>query len=80
MLFVVADADVLPHNRARFLQAATAMVTASRAEEGCLGYDYAWDVLEPNRLRVLERWRDGQPCAITSGHLIWRRFWRLCAR
>lgn len=58
MLFVVADASVFPHNRARFLEAAEAMITASRAEAGCLGYDYAWDLLEPDRLRALERWRD----------------------
>lgn len=60
MLFVVAEAQVLPRNRVRFMEAGSAMVTASRAEAGCLGYDYAWDILDPGRLRVLERWRDAE--------------------
>lgn len=58
MLFVVAEAEVPEASRAAIIAASTAMVTASRREEGCLGYDYAWDMLEPGRMRVLEIWQD----------------------
>jgi quinol monooxygenase YgiN len=35
-----------------------AMLTASRAEDGCLEYSYAQDVAEPSLIRVYEAWRD----------------------
>jgi quinol monooxygenase YgiN len=35
-----------------------AMVSASRAEDGCVVYAYAEDVLEPGLIRVSEVWRD----------------------
>ena len=38
-----------------------AMVAASRAEDGCLMYAYAEDVLQPGLIRVTELWRD-QAC------------------
>jgi quinol monooxygenase YgiN len=34
------------------------MVAASRAEDGCLEYAYATDVLEPGLIRVSEVWED----------------------
>ena len=30
------------------------MILASRAEPGCAGYDYAFDLLEPDLMRVRE--------------------------
>ena len=36
------------------------MIEASRAEAGCAGYDYAFDMLEPGLMRVREWWRDEQ--------------------
>jgi len=35
-----------------------AMITASRAEEGCIEYAYALDVLDEGLVRVSEKWRD----------------------
>ncbi len=35
-----------------------AMILASRAEDGCIEYAYGFDLLEPNRLRIIERWKD----------------------
>ena len=35
-----------------------AMVTASRAEDGCFTYAYGQDVLDPTLIHVVERWRD----------------------
>jgi len=55
-----------------------AMIQASRAEDGCLDYAYAEDVLEPGLIRVLERWRD-QPALdrhLASEHIkTWRAAW-----
>lgn len=58
MLIVIAEAQVPEGNRAAMVAAGTAMITASRKEEGCLGYDYAWDIIEPNVMRICELWRD----------------------
>ena len=35
-----------------------AMLTASRAEDGCLDYSYAEDLAGPGLIRVFEVWRD----------------------
>jgi quinol monooxygenase YgiN len=54
------------------------MVLASRAEEGCLDYAYAEDVLEPGLIRVTEAWRD-QACLdahFATDHIAaWRAAW-----
>jgi quinol monooxygenase YgiN len=34
------------------------MVAASRAEPGCIAYNYAQDVLEPEIVHVIEKWSD----------------------
>ena len=34
------------------------MIRASREEAGCIEYAYSVDLLEPNRLRIIERWQD----------------------
>jgi quinol monooxygenase YgiN len=55
-----------------------AMVDFSRAEDGCLLYAYAEDVLEPGLLRVTELWRDEAALAahLTAPHLAeWRSSW-----
>lgn len=36
--------------------AATAQIAASKGEGGCIDYTYAIDVLDPQIMRVLERW------------------------
>lgn len=33
-------------------------LAATRKEEGCLEYSFAVDVLDPNILRIAERWQD----------------------
>lgn len=58
MLIVIAEAFVPEASRAALLEAGAAMVTASRQEAGCAGYDYAWDILEPNVMRIRELWQD----------------------
>ena len=34
------------------------MIKASRAEAGCIEYAYSRDVIDPNLLRIIERWKD----------------------
>ena len=34
------------------------VVAASRAEDGCIDYAYAEDMLDPGLIRVIEAWRD----------------------
>ena len=34
------------------------MIRASRAEDGCIEYSYALDVLDEGLVRVSEKWRD----------------------
>lgn len=34
------------------------MIAASRAEPGCISYAYAQDVCDPDKLIIVERWRD----------------------
>jgi len=55
-----------------------AMVAASRAEDGCLAYAYAEDILEPGLIRVSEVWRDqaALDAHAQSPHIrAWRAVW-----
>jgi quinol monooxygenase YgiN len=55
-----------------------AMIAASRAEEECLEYGYAEDVLEPGLIHVKEIWRSraGLEAHLEAPHLrIWRASW-----
>lgn len=54
---VIAGTLVLePADRAAFLEAAAAMVLASRAEAGCHDYAFSADPSEPGGVRIFERW------------------------
>jgi quinol monooxygenase YgiN len=58
--------------------AMSAMIAASRGEDGCLVYAYAEDVAEPGLIRVSELWRDRDALArhFASAHLAaWRAAW-----
>ncbi|TSE00209.1 antibiotic biosynthesis monooxygenase [Mesorhizobium intechi] len=54
------------------------MVLASRAEDGCLEYSYARDVLDAGLIRVTEVWRDraALDAHFRAPHLAeWRASW-----
>ena len=55
-----------------------AMIAASRAEDGCIDYDYALDLAEPGVVRIFEIWRD-QACLdahFKTEHMAaWRAAW-----
>jgi len=55
-----------------------AMMTASRAEEGCLEYGYAEDVGEPGLIRVFEIWigQEALDAHFRTPHMAaWRAAW-----
>ncbi|MEO0464701.1 MAG: putative quinol monooxygenase [Pseudomonadota bacterium] len=41
-----------------------AMITASRAEEGCIEYAYSQDILDPTILHIVEKWVDQAALAV----------------
>ena len=57
-LIIAGTVRVPPENLERFRPHMQAMLTASRAEDGCLEYSYGEDVAEPGLIRVFEVWRD----------------------
>ena len=55
------------------------MVSASRAEPGCLEYSYAQDVFDPGLIRITEVWSDraALDAHFASLHIAtWRASWR----
>ena len=57
-LIIAGTVRVPPANLAGLKQHMEAMLAASRAEDGCITYSYAEDVVEPGLIRVFEAWRD----------------------
>ena len=58
MLIVLAEATLGEGTLETGREAFSAMVTASREEEGCLGYSYAVDILDPSKFIIVEKWVD----------------------
>ncbi|MFN4240464.1 MAG: putative quinol monooxygenase [Erythrobacter cryptus] len=58
MLIVLAKAKVSAAALEEARKAIAAMVAASNAEEGCIAYAFTQDLLEPNVLHIVEKWRD----------------------
>lgn len=78
-MLLIAGTIRLPADRlAAARPAMCAMLEASRAEDGCLGYSYAEDVFEPGLIHVVERWRDRAALErhFATPHLAtWRACW-----
>ncbi len=54
------------------------MLAESRAEDGCLAYSYAQDILDPTLIHVVERWLDRAAlnAHFASPHIAaWRSTW-----
>jgi quinol monooxygenase YgiN len=78
MLLIVGTIRLPPENMTRARPAMADMVAASRAEEGCVEYSYAEDVLEPGLIHVRELWRDRSALDrhFASDHIkAWRAAW-----
>jgi len=78
MLLIIGTIRIPPAMLVRARAAMQLMVLASRAEDGCLDYAYAEDVLEPGLIRVSEAWSDQATldAHFASDHLAeWRNAW-----
>jgi quinol monooxygenase YgiN len=58
MLVLTAFIEVLPTDRAPIRDALTAVIAATRAEEGCEEYGCYEDTQQSGRFVFVERWRD----------------------
>ncbi|MGH6967180.1 MAG: putative quinol monooxygenase [Phenylobacterium sp.] len=77
-LVIAGTVRVPPENLERFKPHMQAMLTASRAEDGCLEYSYAEDVAVPGLIRVFETWRDqaALDAHFQTAHMAtWRSHW-----
>lgn len=77
-LVVAGTVRVPPENLERFKPHMQAMLTASRAEDGCLEYSYAVDVADAGLIRVFETWRDqaALDAHVQTPHMAtWRGHW-----
>ncbi len=78
MIVIAGTVRIPPANLDRFRPNMLAMVTASRAEDGCIEYCYAQDVGDPGLVRVFEVWRDQTALSehFRSEHMAsWRATW-----
>jgi quinol monooxygenase YgiN len=58
MIIVMGRITLVPGAIDRLQPDIAALLGATHAEDGCETYTYARDVLDPDTLRVAERWRD----------------------
>ena len=58
MILVIGTFRMPPEKLAQALSAAQRVVTATRAEDGCVAYSYAQDLFDPGLIHVSEKWRD----------------------
>lgn len=75
MILVTGTFRIPPGSLAKVLPEMEHMIAASRAEDGCLDYSYALDVLDQGLVHVVERWRDqaSLDAHLTTAHLTqWR--------
>ena len=76
MILVLGTVKLAPDKLDGARDAMQAMVTASRAEPGCIAYAYAQDVLDPEIIHVVEKWRDREALKahFATPHMAeWRR-------
>ncbi|GAA0993009.1 putative quinol monooxygenase [Subtercola frigoramans] len=58
MIIIYGGVAVDPTQLASVTEAAQSFVAASRAEAGCVDYILSWDLVESNRIRLIETWAD----------------------
>ncbi len=77
-LIIAGTVRVPPENLEAFRPHMMAMLTASRAEDGCYEYSYAVDVADPGLVRIYEAWRDqaALDAHFQTPHMAtWRSHW-----
>jgi quinol monooxygenase YgiN len=78
MIIVAGTVRVDPAKREAARGVMEKVITASLAENGCVEYSYAVDVLDPSVVRVFEVWRDRETLQrhFQMPHLSeWRAAW-----
>ncbi len=78
MLLIVGTVRLPPENLDEARHAMRRMIEGSRAENGCIEYSYAEDVLEPGLIHVKEIWanRVALDSHFASTHIaLWRSTW-----
>ena|SRR5690606_1617791 len=78
MLLIVGTVRLPPQNLDAARAAMARMIAATSAEDGCLEYAYAEDVLDPGLIHVKELWRDQSALDrhFASDHIAaWRACW-----
>ena len=58
MLLILGTIRIAPERLDEARPAMRRMAGATRAEQGCIAYHYAEDVLEPGLIHVVEHWTD----------------------
>lgn len=77
MIVIEGTVRIPPENLEAARPVMEQMIRASRAEDGCIDYAYAVDVLEPGLVRVTERWasREALAAHFKAAHMAtWRAF------
>ena len=59
MIFITARFHVQPEHAERWPEISSAFTAATRAEPGCLWFDWSRDLDDPNRYVLVEAFRDG---------------------
>ena len=76
-MLIVAGTFRLPRERrSAAREAMNRVIAASRAENGCIAYSYAEDLLEPGLFRVSEAWENREALAahFEAPHMLaWQR-------
>lgn len=78
MLLIIGTIRLPPDKLAAARPAMERMISASRAEPGCLAYSYAQDVLDAGLIHVSEAWADhaALDAHFKSVHIAaWRASW-----
>jgi quinol monooxygenase YgiN len=78
MLLIVGTVRLPPENLEAARSIMIAMAQATRAEHGCVQYDFAEDVIDRGLIHLTERWIDRAALAahFTAPHIAeWRAAW-----
>ncbi|MGR6922201.1 putative quinol monooxygenase [[Actinomadura] parvosata] len=70
MIFITAKFRVLPEHADRWPEITAAFTAATRAEPGCLWFDWSRSLDDPNEYVLVEAFRDGEAGAahVQSAH------------
>ncbi len=76
MILVIGEFRFPPEKVSEAQAAMAKVIAATRAEQGCITYSYAEDVLEPGLFRISEQWTDRASLAVhfAAPHMaVWKQ-------